>query len=147
MTSFRRMWRYVTDVIPFSVHPHMLRHTYATLLHDAGVDLKVAQYLLGRSDIKVTANIYTHIQGHATKAAALKLNDFLSGSQKGSQIPRQQNKQTSKNPVTGMVTGFSFGAARQIRTADLILTKDVLCHLSHSSIWRPRTGSNRRPPA
>lgn len=64
----------------------MLRHTYATLLHDAGIDLKLAQYLLGHSDIKVTANIYTHIQNHATKAAALKLNHFLSGSQNGSQI-------------------------------------------------------------
>ena len=29
--------------------------------------------------------------------------------------------------------GF-FGAATQIRTADLILTKDVLCQLSHSSL-------------
>lgn len=26
-----------------------------------------------------------------------------------------------------------FGAANRIRTDDLILTKDVLCHLSHSS--------------
>ena len=32
-----------------------------------------------------------------------------------------------------MVTGF-FGAAIQIRTGDLILTKDVLYHLSYSSI-------------
>ena len=29
---------------------------------------------------------------------------------------------------------FLFGAANQIRTGDLILTKDVLCLLSHSSI-------------
>ena len=27
-----------------------------------------------------------------------------------------------------------FGAANQIRTGDLVLTKDVLYHLSHSSI-------------
>ncbi len=40
-----------------------------------------------------------------------------------------------------------FGAANQIRTGDLILTKDVLCHLSHSSKWRPGTVSNRRPLA
>ena len=49
-----------------------------------------------------------------------------------------------------------FGAANQIRTGDLVLTKDVLYHLSHSSksgrtiarpLWRPGTGSNRRPPA
>ena len=40
-----------------------------------------------------------------------------------------------------------FGAANQIRTGDLILTKDVLCHLSHSSEWRPGTVSNRRPLA
>ena len=41
-----------------------------------------------------------------------------------------------------------FGAAGQIRTADLILTKDALYRLSYSSImWRPRRGSNPRPPA
>lgn len=30
---------------------------------------------------------------------------------------------------------LNVGAARQIRTADLILTKDVLYHLSHSSVF------------
>ena len=42
---------------------------------------------------------------------------------------------TNKNPST-FVNGFSFGAATQIRTGDLILTKDVLYQLSHSSIVR-----------
>ena len=55
-------------------------------------------------------------------------------------------EEKTKNPETIRFPDCS-GAARQIRTADLILTKDVLCLLSHSSIWRPGTGSNRRPLA
>ena len=42
---------------------------------------------------------------------------------------------------------FCYGAAIQIRTGDLILTKDALYQLSYSSKWRPGSGSNRRPPA
>ena len=106
LTSFRRIWKYVTDAVPFSVYPHMLRHTYATLLHDAGIDLKLAQYLLGHSDIKVTANIYTHIQNHATKAAALKLNHFCQVVKMVVKLQKQQNNRKTKNPVTRMVTGF-----------------------------------------
>lgn len=39
----------------------MMRHTYATALYDAGVDVKYAQYLLGHADVKITLDIYTHI--------------------------------------------------------------------------------------
>ena len=39
----------------------------------------------------------------------------------------------SKKPVTVEVTGF-FGAVTQIRTGDLILTKDALYRLSYNSI-------------
>ena len=42
--------------------------------------------------------------------------------------------------------GFD-GAARQIRTADLILTKDALYLLSYSSKWRRGRDLNPRPPA
>jgi integrase len=41
------------------ITPHALRHTYATDLQTAGVPLNVAKYLLGRTDVKTTANIYT----------------------------------------------------------------------------------------
>lgn len=41
--------------------PYNLRHTYATDLSRKEVEIKKAQYLLGHNDIRVTANIYTHI--------------------------------------------------------------------------------------
>ena len=44
------------------------------------------------------------------------------------------NKKTPTNRIVKRFVGVFFGAARRIRTADLVLTKDALCRLSHSSI-------------
>ncbi len=38
-----------------------LRHTYATRLVEKGVDIKTVQYLMGHSDISMTAKYYTHV--------------------------------------------------------------------------------------
>lgn len=40
--------------------PYCLRHTYCTDLQKAGVDVRIAQKLMGHADISTTANIYTH---------------------------------------------------------------------------------------
>ena len=56
---------------------HMLRHTYATMLFDANVDVKSAQKFLGHADIEVTLAIYTHLTKYKEDKAISALNAHL----------------------------------------------------------------------
>ena len=57
--------------------PHQLRHSYATMLHEAGMDAKDAQYILGHSSITVTEDIYTHITRDRQTQNLFKIDGYL----------------------------------------------------------------------
>ena len=60
--AVRLAFRRLQEETGIKISAHVLRHTYATRLEEAGISPKVKQYLLGHSSLAMTQNTYTDVQ-------------------------------------------------------------------------------------
>ena len=81
-TQFRARWLKYCEAIGNNITPHQLRHGFATILYEAGIQDKDAQELLGHSDITLTRDVYTHIRQKQRDATVKKLNKYITKKQK-----------------------------------------------------------------
>ncbi len=73
--TIRRLFKVLTREMDMRLAPHMLRHTYATLLRQTGVADRVAQELLGHSSLAMLQRYSRVFDGEcATEAARLRLD-------------------------------------------------------------------------
>jgi integrase len=61
---------------------HDLRHTFASILHSVGVDLKSISEVFGHSDIGTKNRVYTHIFDKTHRNTVSAMSNALKGSSK-----------------------------------------------------------------
>lgn len=95
--AFRRAWEsYLLHLSKaagkeISIRPHDLRHTYCTMLRDAGIDMHQAMIWLGHADEKMILHVYDHVTDKRTKQSIETLKNAFKGSERGSDSETQSN--------------------------------------------------------
>lgn len=62
-----------------NIRPHDLRHTFCTMLRDAGVDMKQAMLWMGHADENMILRIYDHVGENRTKKSIEQVENMLLG--------------------------------------------------------------------
>lgn len=81
--AFRNAWSSYIRALsaaagyPVSIRPHDLRHTFCTMLVDAGVPLKQAMSWLGHADEKMILRVYDHVHSTRTSASIQQVESLL----------------------------------------------------------------------
>ena len=63
------------ELLSFTMH--QFRHTFCTMMYDAGVDVKTAQNILGHNSVNITLDIYTHLSGYKKSINVDKMNSYI----------------------------------------------------------------------
>lgn len=57
--------------------PHELRHTFCTILYQAGVDVLTARDRMGHASVQVTQEIYTHLDTKHKAEKMERLDEYI----------------------------------------------------------------------
>jgi len=72
-----RVFKKYANLAGLDFHLHELRHTFATLALQNGVDITTVSKMLGHKDVTTTLNIYSHLLPESTEKLAKTIDVFL----------------------------------------------------------------------
>lgn len=70
-------FREISQKTGIKVTAHLLRHTYATRLEEAGIPPKIKQYLMGHATLHMTQDVYTDAQEEYVKSLSDKVRGLF----------------------------------------------------------------------
>ena len=75
--AWRAIWKNLTQITGVDCQAQDLRHTFCSMLYEAGVDVKTAQKMMGHSSPEITMEVYTHLGEELEQASVDKMGAFL----------------------------------------------------------------------
>ena len=122
----RRLQRILEHAGCRHVRFHDLRHTFATLALESGMDIKTLSAMLGHGSAATTLDIYTHITGDMQAEAAAKIDRGLGNEVENTTHP-ESSQMTDFQPVGGQIRRSGTGCITEIN--------DHLFEGRYSPVW------------
>ena len=114
---------------------HDLRHTFATLALENGMDVKTLSAMLGHVSAATTLDIYTHITGDMQADAAAKIDRGLGNEVQEDTSQPEPSQVTDFQPVGGQIRRSGTGCISEIN--------DHLFEGRYSPVWPDGTRHSR----